>query len=76
MYLRVVKIKVSADILLERSFNLTAVVLCLFGCRAIPTFWRPKSCKKPRHTEKSVSPRFAQELLCQAISFGRASFVT
>jgi hypothetical protein len=57
-------------------FNLDAVVLCSFGCRAIPTFWRPKSCKKPRHTEKSVSPRFAQELLCQAISFGRASFVT
>ena len=52
MYLRVVKIKGSADILLERSFNLTAVVLCLFGCRALPTFWRPKSCKKPRHTEK------------------------
>ena len=37
---------------IQQLFYLGAFVLCLFGCRAIPTFWRPKSCKKPRHTEK------------------------
>ena len=56
MYLRVVKIKGSADILPERSFNLTAVVLCLFGCRAIPTFWGQKVAKSPG-TRKNQSAR-------------------
>ena len=36
------------------SFNLTTVVLCSFYCRSLPTFWWPKSCKKPRHTGSPV----------------------